>query len=114
MSAPDNLPPIFPVFSVDDLEEIGNLEQYVAASQCVLIFLSKGYFHSANCRIELNSALRDGIPLILVQEADLKKGKLSVTSPISRSLVGKSEGDVVTIKTPSGNIEYEIIEVKYV
>tara|TARA_Y100000287_G_scaffold89779_1_gene71417 strand:+ start:22 stop:495 length:474 start_codon:yes stop_codon:yes gene_type:complete len=47
-------------------------------------------------------------------EADLKKGKLSVTSPISRSLVGKSEGDVVTIKTPSGNIEYEIIEVKYV
>ena len=47
-------------------------------------------------------------------EADLKKNKLSVTSPISRSLVGKSEGDVVTIKTPSGNIEYEIIEVKYV
>jgi len=47
-------------------------------------------------------------------EADLKKGKLSVTSPISRSLVGKCEGDVVTIKTPSGNIEYEIIEVKYV
>ena len=47
-------------------------------------------------------------------EADLKKGKLSVTSPISRSLVGKSEGDIVTIKTPSGNIEYEIFEVKYV
>ena len=47
-------------------------------------------------------------------EANLKKGKLSVTSPISRSLVGRSEGDIVTIKTPSGNIEYEIIEVNYV
>ena len=47
-------------------------------------------------------------------EADLKKGKISVTSPISRALVGKSEGDDVTIKTPSGNIQYEIIEVKYV
>jgi len=47
-------------------------------------------------------------------EADLKKGKISVTSPISRSLVGKSEGDEVTIKTPSGNIVYEIVEVKYV
>ena len=47
-------------------------------------------------------------------EADLKKGKISVTSPISRSLVGKSEGDEVTIKTPSGNIIYEIVEVKYV
>ena len=46
-------------------------------------------------------------------EADLKKGKISVTSPISRSLVGKSEGDEVTIKTPSGNIIYEIVEVKY-
>ena len=47
-------------------------------------------------------------------EADLKKGKISVTSPISRSLVGKSEGDLVTIKTPSGDINFEIIEVKYV
>ena len=47
-------------------------------------------------------------------EADLKKGKLSVTSPISRSLVGKSEGEAVTINTPSGTIEYEILEVKYV
>ena len=47
-------------------------------------------------------------------EADLKKDKISVTSPISRALVGKSEGDEVTIKTPSGNIVYEIVEVKYV
>ena len=47
-------------------------------------------------------------------EADLKKGKISVTSPISRALVGKNEGDDVTIKTPSGDIRYEIIEVKYV
>ena len=47
-------------------------------------------------------------------EADIKIGKLSVTSPISRSLVGKNEGDVVVIKTPSGDKEYEIIEVKYV
>ena len=47
-------------------------------------------------------------------EADLKKGMISVTSPISRSLVGKREGDVVNIKTPSGDIEYEIIEVMYV
>ena len=47
-------------------------------------------------------------------EADLKKDKISVTSPISRALVGKNEGDDVTIKTPSGDIQYEIIEVKYI
>ena len=42
-------------------------------------------------------------------EADIKIGKLSVTSPISRSLVGKNEGETVLIKTPSGEKEYEII-----
>ncbi len=47
-------------------------------------------------------------------EADIKIGKLSVTSPISRSLIGKNEGEIVVIKTPSGEKEYEIIEVKYV
>src|SRR5690606_35123128 len=40
-------------------------------------------------------------------EADVKIGKLSVSSPIARALVGKEEGDVVTVKTPSGLIEYE-------
>lgn len=46
-------------------------------------------------------------------EADLKHHKISVTSPIARALIGKSEGDVVNVSTPSGDIEYEIVEVKY-
>ena len=44
-------------------------------------------------------------------EADIKAGKISVGSPIARSLVGKTEGDIVVVKTPSGTVEYEIIEV---
>lgn len=47
-------------------------------------------------------------------EADIKAGKLSVGSPIARALIGKEEGDVVTVKTPSGLIEYEIVEVAHV
>ena len=47
-------------------------------------------------------------------EADIKQGKLSVGSPIARALVGKEEGDVVTVKTPSGLIEYEIVEVRHI
>ena len=47
-------------------------------------------------------------------EADIKRGKLSVSSPIARALVGKEEGDVVTVKTPSGIVEYEIVEVRHV
>ena len=45
--------------------------------------------------------------------ADFKLGKISVGSPIARALVGKNEGDVVTVKTPSGVVEYEIIEVRH-
>ena len=47
-------------------------------------------------------------------EADLKKGKISVTSPIARALVGKEEGEVVVVQTPSGLIEYEIVEVRHI
>ena len=47
-------------------------------------------------------------------EADIKQGKISVGSPIARALVGKDEGDVVTVQTPSGLIEYEIVEVRHI
>ena len=47
-------------------------------------------------------------------EADVKKGKISVNSPIARGLIGKSEGDDVSIKTPSGEVEYEIETVKHI
>src|SRR5574344_1164462 len=40
-------------------------------------------------------------------EADIKAGKISVSSPIARALVGKEEGDVVTVQTPGGVVEYE-------
>lgn len=46
-------------------------------------------------------------------EADIKAGKLSVSSPIARALVGKEEGDVVAVQTPSGLVEYEIVEVRH-
>lgn len=47
-------------------------------------------------------------------EADLKQGKISVTSPIARALIGKGEGDVVQVLTPSGTREYEICGVEFV
>jgi transcription elongation factor GreA len=47
-------------------------------------------------------------------EADLKKGRISVTSPIARALIGKSEGDVVKVRSPGGEREYEINSVEFV
>jgi len=46
-------------------------------------------------------------------EADLSQGKISVTSPIARSLIGKEEGDIATVHAPGGDREYEIGAVSY-
>lgn len=47
-------------------------------------------------------------------EADIKVHKISVNSPIARALIGKEEGDVVVVNTPSGGVEYEIDEVQHI
>lgn len=47
-------------------------------------------------------------------EADVKSNLISVVSPIARALVGKEEGDVVTVKAPGGDIEYEIDQVHHI
>ncbi|MBP8220546.1 MAG: transcription elongation factor GreA [Aeromonadaceae bacterium] len=46
-------------------------------------------------------------------EADIKVGLISVNSPIARGFIGKEVDDVAVIKTPSGDVEYEILEVQY-
>ncbi len=46
-------------------------------------------------------------------EADVKSNKISVNSPIARALIGKEVGDVVVVKAPGGEIEYEIDTVKH-
>ncbi|MFZ1989554.1 MAG: transcription elongation factor GreA [Alphaproteobacteria bacterium] len=47
-------------------------------------------------------------------EADVKKGKISVSSPIARALIGKEAGDTVEVNTPGGGRSYEVVKVKYV
>jgi transcription elongation factor GreA len=46
-------------------------------------------------------------------EADIKANRISVSSPVARALIGKSEGDVVQVQAPSGTREFEVIDVKY-
>ena len=49
--------------------------------------------------------------LVAESEADLKSGKISVSSPIGRGLLGKSVGDIAEIKVPNGTLQTEIIEI---
>lgn len=47
-------------------------------------------------------------------EADIKEGRVSISSPIARALIGKEEGDEVSVQVPSGTVEYEIDEVMHI
>ena len=47
-------------------------------------------------------------------EADIKQGRISISSPIARALIGKHEGDTITIQAPAGNRDFDIIAVRYV
>jgi len=47
-------------------------------------------------------------------EADIKQSKISISSPIARALIGKSEGDAVEVLAPGGSREYEIVEIRFV
>lgn len=49
--------------------------------------------------------------LVAESEADLKSGKISVTSPIGKGLLGKSVGDVAEITVPNGTLKFEILEI---
>lgn len=46
-------------------------------------------------------------------ESDIKLNRISISSPIARALIGKEVDDVVTVQAPSGNIEYEIVAIRY-
>jgi len=47
-------------------------------------------------------------------EAEIKEGRISISSPIARALIGKDAGDVVEVRTPGGVKRYEIVDVRYV
>ncbi len=46
-------------------------------------------------------------------ESDIRESRISVSSPVARALIGKSEGEVVTVRAPSGEREFEVISVRY-
>ncbi|UCD34489.1 MAG: transcription elongation factor GreA [Nitrospiraceae bacterium] len=51
--------------------------------------------------------------LVGPEEADIKSGKLSIHSPMARSLIGKELGDTVVVKAPARTIEYEVLEISF-
>lgn len=63
------------------------------------------------CHVEMNEIVT--YQIVGQDEADIKKNKISYSSPIARALIGKSIDDTVTVDAPGGKIEYDIIQVEY-
>jgi transcription elongation factor GreA len=64
--------------------------------------------------LELDKDTELSFQIVGDDEADLKLGMISVSSPIARALIGKSEGDVAAVEAPGGTRELEILSVRYV
>ncbi|MBD9426684.1 transcription elongation factor GreA [Pseudomonas sp. PDM15] len=97
---------------IRDIE--GRLQHAVVIDVTTIAHTGKVIFGTtvdiANCETDESVTYQ----IVGEDEADIKIGKLSVSSPIARALVGKEEGDVVAVKTPSGLVEYEIVEVRHI
>ena len=73
----------------------------------------KVIFGSTVSLIDADSGEEIRYKIVGEDEADLKAGKISIMSPIARGIIGKSEGDVAVVQTPSGELEYEIDSVEH-
>ena len=52
--------------------------------------------------------------IVGIYESDIKRGYISFTSPIAKGLIGKTKGDIILIKTPGGEKNYEITKIEYI
>jgi transcription elongation factor GreA len=62
---------------------------------------------------EQDSGKKITYQIVGVDEADIKNGKVGITSPIARALIGKTAGDEVVVHAPKGQVHYEIVQIQY-
>jgi transcription elongation factor GreA len=95
---------------------IQQVEHWIATAEVIDISKQTGdrVVFGATVSLEAVSGEQVTYRIVGEVEADLKQGKISVTSPIARALIGRSEGDTVVVRSPGGEKEYEIQTVVYV
>lgn len=97
---------------------IQEIESKLSASQVIDVktipHTGKVIFGTTVSMINLDTDENVRYQIVGDDEADIKAGKISVSSPIARAIIGKEEGDVVGVKVPDGVIEYEIDEVFHI
>ena len=63
--------------------------------------------------VDLDTDEKKTFTLVGTEEADVKSGKISISSPVGKALLNKEIGDIVNIKAPAKTLEYEILEIKF-
>lgn len=94
--------------------KIANLKNLISKARVLdesKIDVSKVLIYSIVKIKNLKNKMEMTYTIVPESEADLKGGKISVSSPIAKALIGNSTGDVVTVQAPAGVMEFEILEV---
>jgi transcription elongation factor GreA len=95
--------------------KIDELETAISRSEVVEIDRQQAEKVIFGTKVKLKNLSSDKkvtYQLIGPYESDPEIGKISVTSPFGKALIGKEEGDIVTIKTPGGTQEFEVLEIR--
>ncbi len=96
---------------------ISELEDLLSRSEVIDVTKLQGDSVKFGATVELVDEDTDeesSYQIVGDQEADVKLGKISISSPISRALIGKSEGESVEVVAPGGAKSYEILSVKFI
>ncbi len=95
---------------------VGELEDYIARADVIDVSKLSGTkikFGATVTLIDDDTEEKKIYQIVGDQEADPKAGRISISSPISRALIGKTEGDAIEVLAPGGPRGYEILAVKF-
>ena len=95
---------------------LAELEDKIARAQVIDVSKLSGKQIKFGATVNLldeDSGEKSKYKIVGEDESDVKAGKISISSPMARALIGKEEGDVVEVMAPGGAKSYEIVKVKY-
>lgn len=93
---------------------IAKLEEVVANARVIdssQMDTSKAYIHTTVKVIQVGSGTERSFTLVAESESDIKTGKISVSSPIGKGLLGKAVGEVAEVTTPAGTTRFKVIGI---
>ena len=95
---------------------IQDLEDKIARAEVIDVSKLSGNSVKFGATVELVDEETDEeitYQIVSEYEADLENGKINITSPIARAMIGKEQGDSIEVQTPGGTRDYEILSVRY-